>query len=780
MNASSKINLLVLCVALAASVALTALVGQQNIAHHREQLLQDIRHRIIDQTDVQVAVYFNDGEHLDAVVGDLFNLSPAVRRVNIFDAQASTLKDRSISWATSENPRLGALREDAADTESSKIIYGSTLYPPGYGALALLTAGESVINVSIPVLSSVNPLEETTTRQQFAESLTTAEDSTSAFVTGYVSVSVSNTLLRAQALKPILWVALGSLIFVIACVVISITVARKITGPISRLAKVADDLASGQINQAIDIDGAGEFKEIASVLNSVIGGVNTYKSKMDVDHQLLSMKVDERTAQLSRRNEELNKAVEEVTETKNRLRRLAYFDSLTALPNRRLLTEQLDLLLKLAKRNKQILALLFLDLDNFKRINDSLGHSAGDQLLKEVARRLSRCVRDSDVVAHNTSQDARINVSRLGGDEFTVVLNQIDDAKSAGIVADRIIQSLVTPINIEGHDLVVTPSIGIAVAPADSNDVTGLLKAADTAMYHAKSSGKNSYLFYNSEMDATSVDRLKLESDLRKAIERNELLFHYQPQVDTRTGSVLGVEALLRWEHPEQGMVPPFKFIPLAEEMGLISEIGEWGLREACRQLVEIRDAGLELNKVSVNVSALQFNSRFIASVAEVLDEYQLSPDSLELELTEGIMIDDNESTLTALHALNTLGVRLSIDDFGTGYSSLSYLSKFPLDELKIDRSFVVELEKSESDAALVTAIIAMGKSLKLEIVAEGVETHAQYQFLTSKGVTLIQGFLFSKPLPFHELKRVLYPSYFDEQIRKINLELEASWQEKS
>lgn len=772
MNASSKINLLVLCVALAASIALTALVGQQNIAHQREQLLQDIRHRVTDQADVQVAVYFNDGKYLDAVVDDLFNLSPAVRRVNIFDAQAATMKGRSVSWAASENPRLRALREDTADTETSSLTYGSVLYPPGYGALALLTLGESVINLSIPVLSSVNPLEETTTRQQFAESLIATEGSNSAFVTGYVSVSISNTLLRAHALKPALWVALGGLIFIIACVVISTTVARKITGPISRLAKVADDLASGQINQAIDVDGAGEFKEIASVLNSVIGGVNTYKSKMDVDHQLLSMKVDERTAQLSRRNEELNKAVEEVTQTKNRLRRLAYFDSLTALPNRRLLTEQLGLLLKLAKRNKQILALLFLDLDNFKRINDSLGHSAGDQLLKEVARRLSKCVRDSDVVAHNTSQDARINVSRLGGDEFTVVLNQIDDAKSAGIVADRIIQSLVTPINIEGHDLVVTPSIGIAVSPDDSNDVNGLLKAADTAMYHAKSSGKNNYLFYNSEMDATSVDRLKLESDLRKAIERNELLFHYQPQVDTRTGSVLGVEALLRWEHPEQGMVPPFKFIPLAEEMGLIGDIGEWGLREACRQLVEIRDAGLELDKVSVNVSALQFNSRFIATVAEVLDEYQLSPDSLELELTEGIMIDDNESTLKALNALNALGVRLSIDDFGTGYSSLSYLSKFPLDELKIDRSFVVELEKSESDAALVTAIIAMGKSLKLEIVAEGVETHEQYQFLTSKGVTLIQGFLFSKPLPLHELKRVLYPSYFDEQIRKINLEM--------
>jgi len=772
MNASSKINLLVFGVALAASVASTALVAQLSIAHQRDQLLQEILHKVTTQPKVQMAMYFSDNKHLETTVDDLFALSSAIRRVNIYDAQAIVLSSRTVAWAASENPSLEVLRGDTSDAESSQIIYGSTLYPPKFSAIALISAGESVINLSMPVLSRVNPLERATTRQEFAESFTSTEGTKSAFVIGYVNVSISNTLLRAQALQPVIWVALGSLIFVIACIAISTTMARKITGPILRLAKVADDLAAGQINQAVDVDGAGEFKEIASVLNSVIGDVNTYKSKMDIDHQLLSMKVDERTAQLSKRNEELNKAVEEVTETKNRLRRLAYFDSLTALPNRRLLTEQLDLLLRLAKRNEQILALLFLDLDNFKRINDSLGHSAGDQLLKEVARRLSQCVRDSDVVGHSTAQDARINVSRLGGDEFTVVLNQIDDVKSAGIVADRIIQSLVAPINIEGHDLVVTPSIGIAVAPADSHDVTGLLKAADTAMYHAKSSGKNSYLFYSSKMDATSVDRLKLESDLRKAIERNELLFHYQPQVDTRTGSVLGVEALLRWEHPEHGMVSPFKFIPLAEEMGLIGEIGQWGLREACRQLVEIRDAGLKLDKMSVNVSALQFNNQFIASVDAILNEYQLSPESLELELTEGIMIDDNESILAALNALKELGVRLSIDDFGTGYSSLSYLSRFPLDELKIDRSFVVELEKSESDAALVTAIIAMGKSLKLEIVAEGVETHSQYQFLTSKGVTLIQGFLFSKPLPIHELKRVLYPSYFDEQIRKINLGL--------
>jgi diguanylate cyclase (GGDEF)-like protein len=491
---------------------------------------------------------------------------------------------------------------------------------------------------------------------------------------------------------------------------------------------------------------------------------------MDVDHQLLSMKVEERTSQLSRRNEELNQAVKEVTETKDRLRQLAYYDSLTALPNRRLFTEQLDLLLRLAKRNKEMISLLFVDLDNFKRINDSLGHSAGDLLLREVGKRLARCVRESDLVAHYVEPKSQIiEVSRLGGDEFTVVLNQLDSAESAGVVARRLLDELIQPMTIEGHELVITPSIGIAIAPDDADTVEGLLKAADKAMYHCKTSGKNQFLYYNSSMDAAGADRLALEIDLRKAMENKDLVLHYQAQVDTLTGAVVGAEALMRWQHPELGLIPPYKFIPLAEEMGLIGALGQWGLEEACRQMVELQALGLDLPKVSVNVSALQFNQAFIERVSEVLATTGLRPMRLQLELTEGIMVDDTEATISALAHLRDLGVRLSIDDFGTGYSSLSYLSRLPLDELKIDRSFVIDFDKSENDASLVIAIIAMARSMRLHLVAEGVETHEQYHFLRNHGASVIQGYLFSKPVPLQELKPLLAPGYFKEQLKQLN-----------
>ena len=421
--------------------------------------------------------------------------------------------------------------------------------------------------------------------------------------------------------------------------------------------------------------------------------------------------------------------------------------------------------MRLSKRNKQSLALLFLDLDNFKRINDSLGHGAGDLMLREVGRRLVECVRDSDVVAHYVDSDPKIDVSRLGGDEFTVVLNQIDKPESAGIVAERLTRALVKPMYIDDHELVITPSIGIAVAPNDAEDVDGLLKAADTAMYHAKASGKNSYLFYHSDMDATDVERLQLENDLRKAIERDELVLHYQPQVNTETGSVIGAEALIRWNHPEQGLVAPYKFISLAEEMGLIGGLGDWVLQEACRQMKALETEGLWLPKIAVNVSALQFTPTFIRRVREILLETSLAPSALGLELTEGIMLDNVSTTIEALDELKKLGVGLSIDDFGTGYSSLSYLSRFPLDELKIDRSFVIDIGKSEHDASLVTTIIAMAQSMNLRLVAEGVETREQYQFLTSKGATTIQGYLFSKPVPIEELRPMLAERYFKEQI---------------
>lgn len=546
-------------------------------------------------------------------------------------------------------------------------------------------------------------------------------------------------------------------------------VTRRVTTPLFRLAQVAQDIADGKLDSTFRVKGSNEVQHIASMLNLVIDGLSEYKTRMDVDNVLLGLKVDERTAELSERNRELNRAVEEVTHAKNRLRQLAYFDSLTALPNRRLFAEQLALLLRVAKREKYYVALLFLDLDNFKRINDSLGHSAGDLVLQEVGLRLSECMRDSDLVSRCTVTDSRIGVSRLGGDEFTVVLNNVKNAKTVAAVAERLLAALAVPIAIEGHELVVTPSIGVAVAPRDGDDVETLLKHADTAMYHAKTAGKNSYKYYSKKMMGTGVERLKLESDLRRAIEREELILHYQPQVDLDTGDVVGAEAMVRWNRPQAGLVPPLKFIPLAEEMGLIVDLGRWVLSEACRQMKAFQQKGLYLPRIAVNVSSLQFNQAFIDYVDSALTEMQLGPEFLELELTEGIIMSDANASIEVLQTLKRLGVSLSVDDFGTDYSSLSYLSRFPLDELKIDRSFVTELASSENSRALVRAIIAMGKSLGLRLVAEGVENFEQYSFLKNHGLKVIQGYLFSKALPVEEFEKLLQGHPFREQIKTLS-----------
>jgi diguanylate cyclase (GGDEF)-like protein len=775
MTIAGKVNSLVVSIALLSLAMFTTFVAQQTYHQAREDLVRQAVAQVAGQPQLQVAVYYNDQQQLQFALNQFLTLSPAVRYAVMHSAQKETLSRVNRFWSSADElPSFTLLRDGAAPTERASTTRAEKITPPGMELVSLVTGGENVTNLTIPVFSAINPLAKDVSRADFGIALTDPSRINSLFVVGYLNVAISSSLLRSQTLPAIGLTLLAGGILVIIFAVLANLSTRRITRPLNQLSKVADGISSGNLAAQVAVEDAGELQEIANVLNSIIGGINTYKTKMDVDHQLLSMKVEERTVQLSRRNEELNKAVDQVTQTKNRLRELAYFDSLTSLPNRRLFTEQLNLLLRVSSRNKQPLALLFLDLDNFKRINDSLGHSAGDTLLQEVATRLSECVRDSDVVAHFVGSDSRIDVSRLGGDEFTVVLNQVDSPESAGIVAQRLIEALIKPVEIDGHELVVTPSIGIAVAPRDATDVEGLLKAADTAMYHAKKAGKSSFLFYETDMDAAGVDRLKLETDLRKAIELNQLVMHYQPQVDTRTGTVIGAEALIRWEHPQHGLIPPFKFIPLAEELGLIGELGEWGLREACRQLVEIRALGLELKKISVNVSALQFTPGFIQQVANALQDFELEPNSIELELTEGIMMDDNAATIRALEQLKEMGIRLSIDDFGTGYSSLSYLSRFPLDELKIDRSFVIDFDKSENDASLVVAIIAMAKSMNLELVAEGVETPEQYHFLTRNGAGIIQGFMFSKPVPLDELKPLLLPAFYSAQIQEVNRQIAA------
>jgi diguanylate cyclase (GGDEF)-like protein len=519
----------------------------------------------------------------------------------------------------------------------------------------------------------------------------------------------------------------------------------------------------------MEIKGNREITEIANALNSVLGGLEGYKQELNVDQKLLSMKVDERNTQLSQRDLELHKAVEEVTETKNQLHRLAYYDSLTSLPNRRLFTEQLDLLLRLNERNGHTLALLFVDLDNFKRVNDSLGHSAGDQLLQEVGRRLGDCVRESDAVAHYGEADApNIDVSRLGGDEFTVVLNQLDNADSAATVAQRLISCLKQPMSVDGHEVVVTPSIGIAVAPLDGTNVENLLKAAGTAMYHAKSSSNHEFLYFDKQMDAASVDRIRLESELRLAIQNNELELHYQPQVDTRTGSIAGAEALLRWNHPERGRVPTDRFLRLAHDIGMMVELGDWVLEEACRQMKAFEAEGLKLPRVAINVAPAQFTTAFIRRVREVLQEKDIEPSMLELGLTEAIMMEGDKTTLGALQELHEMGVYLSVDDFGTSYAPLTYLSRYPLDEIKIDRSFVVDFNRSENGAKVLGAIIAMARSLEMNMVAEGVETKEQYNFLADNGAHVVQGYLFSEPVPADRLRPMLAPWHFTSQVQEI------------
>jgi diguanylate cyclase (GGDEF)-like protein len=768
MTVAGKINSLVIMTALVAACLFSSVTFYRDYNANRAALIQQLTEQVQMSPGLPASIYFHDAPAQQKWLKSLADDASPIRYALIMDTVGTPLSEsqgQGSALTALDFPHLRGTNSVGETGLTTRTIKGS---PQAFGLLGSLIAADQLWDLTIPVFSVLNPLDTNIDPVRYEQAQATSHRANSRFVLGYVGVGLSASMLALNTLSSLAGVLILAVLFVLSFAVLSVFLTRRITAPFSILVRMADDIAAGRTVKSRGLEKAGEFKDIVALLNTIIGGLNTYKTQMDVDHQLLSMKVEERTTQLFRRNQELNRAVKEVTHTRDRLHKLAYYDSLTSLPNRRLFTEQLDLLLRLAHRKSQTLGLIFLDLDNFKRINDSLGHSAGDLLLREIAKRLTGSIRTSDLAGHFPESSAGIELSRLGGDEFTVVLNELDDPESAAAVARRILDTLSRPMTIDGHELVVTPSIGIAIAPRDAATVEGLLKAADTAMYHAKGSGKNNFTFYNSSMDEAGVERLTLENDLRKAIERNELVLHYQPQVDTSTGKVIGAEALMRWQHPEQGLIPPFKFIPLAEEMGLISALGEWGLKEACSQMVELQSLGIELPKVSVNVSALQFNSGLVERVAQIIAETGLNPRRLELELTEGIMMDGSESALNSLTALKALGVQLSIDDFGTGYSSLSYLSRFPLDELKIDRSFVIDFDKSENDASLIIAIIAMARSLGLDLVAEGVETHEQYQFLRRYGASVIQGFLFSKPLPFKELKSKLAPGYFDQQLASL------------
>ena len=447
--------------------------------------------------------------------------------------------------------------------------------------------------------------------------------------------------------------------------------------------------------------------------------------------------------------------ISEQKRVQEEMRIMAQYDALTTLPNRTLLNEKLEQAIIRARRYNQQLAVLYMDLDRFKRINDSLGHRVGDLLLLSTAMRLKNGVRGLDTVA------------RLNGDEFIVILSDIENSMAVVMLIEKIQETFRAPFNIEGYEISITPSIGVSIFPNDGHDPAALIKNADAAMYHVKTQGRNNYQFYTREMNEAALHRLNLENRLRLALEQKELQLYYQPKLDLKTRTITGVEALARWRHPELGLIVPDKFIPVAEDTGLILPLGEWVMEEACRQAKEWQDQGLPPIKVAINLSPMQFGSETLpAQVVSALAKSNLQPEFMELEITESLVMEDAERTIRLLAHLKAMGIHLTIDDFGTGYSSLNYLKQFPIDSMKIDRCFVREMETNSSDEAIVRAVIAMSHGMNMTVIAEGVEKKEHLDHLTALGCDYAQGFYISQPLDIDALKALVLTRDFGEPPR--------------
>ena len=446
------------------------------------------------------------------------------------------------------------------------------------------------------------------------------------------------------------------------------------------------------------------------------------------------------------------KDISERMRTQERLHYMAHHDALTKLPNRTLFLDRLHQAMARAHWHNRLIAVIFMDLDQFKEINDNFGHDCGDQLLIQLTQRLSSSLRSGDTIA------------RFGGDEFSILLDDIASEQDVSVLAKKILDTLATPFKIQGHELLITASIGVSIFPSDGSDSETLLRNADVAMYRAKHLGRNNYQFYSNEMSARAFERLSLENSLRHALKRQEFFLLYQPQVDSISGNIISVEALLRWQHPELGVVPPNDFVPLLEETGLIVSVGDWVLKTACKQAVQWHQSGFDSLRMCVNLSSRQFNSpNFIQSFHRIIRDTEIKPELLELELTESMLMRNASKTISALNTLSHHGIRIAIDDFGTGYSSLNYLRRFPISTLKIDRSFVRDVIEDADDAAIASAIIVMAQSLNLNVVAEGVETKQQLDFLSERQCNEIQGNYFSAAVPASDIANMLASNMFSK-----------------
>jgi diguanylate cyclase (GGDEF)-like protein len=553
-------------------------------------------------------------------------------------------------------------------------------------------------------------------------------------------------------------VGLVMLVSGLASVPLSAKLQRFISDPILHLVETSRRIsADNDFSVRAVSDGRDEIGTLVASFNEMLEQIEDRDQELARHRETLEGEVMRRTGELLAVNDKLTREIAQREQAEERIRYLAYYDGLTGLPNRQLFQEQLRRSLVWAEQRNQCVALLFLDLDRFKQVNDTLGHTLGDALLREVSERMTRCLRLGDSVSRADGLELKGEVSRLGGDEFTVLLAGLASGLDAAKVAQRVLDALAQPIRTGGYELYTTASIGIAVYPQDGRDLETLLRNADTAMYQAKSSHGNNFQFYTEALNATAARKLQLASRLRHALERDQLVLHYQPIRDAQSGAVCAAEALLRWSEPEMGAVGPEEFIPIAEDTGMILAIGEWVLRSACTQIRRWQSEGFAPIRIAVNVSTHQLRQpSWPQTVARILAETDVSAAQIELELTESAILAHEDTTIRALAELHDMGVGLTLDDFGTGYSSLSSLRRFPIERVKIDRSFVGDITDDPGDAALTTAILSMAQSLDLRVVAEGVETREQADFLRERGCHELQGFLFSRPVTAAEFARFL------------------------
>jgi len=521
---------------------------------------------------------------------------------------------------------------------------------------------------------------------------------------------------------------------------------RIITDPLLRLSAIARQI-SIEKNYSLRVIGKGkdELGNLVVDFNKMLDEIQLRDNELKDHKTQLEDRVTQRTRELEESNNQLSQSKRQAETVAKRMEYHAHHDDLTGLPNRILLNDRINTELAHARRQKSMMALLFLDLDRFKLINDSLGHAIGDQLLRVISRRLKNCVRDEDTIA------------RLGGDEFMILLPRITSSSDAGRVGRKITEALVEPVSCNGHEIHITTSIGISIYPFDSTDVETLIKNADISMYRAKELGRNKVVYYTAEMNAGSRKQLALETNLRKALDRGELELHYQPKINTARNTVVGVEALLRWNHPTMGSVSPAEFIPVAEDSGLIIPIGEWVLETAFKQLRKWHDAGHDELTMAVNLSSAQLSRSGIeATIHDSIENAGIDPCMAELEITENIAIHDIDSAIAILNKLKCTGINIAMDDFGTGYSSLSYLRKLPIDIVKIDQSFVRDIPDSKEAILIAQAIIAMAQSLRLSLIVEGIENVKQLNYFRQQGCEVMQGFLFSRPVAAEDMLEIL------------------------